>query len=131
MGIVKVRISVGEPWDFLSTDGQNVLFCYTDFETCSGSAPTGTYLLARSTPFQYLHYTVESICLTRRTLAESLDEFMRTGARTSVNAAWLKDGTKWSHELASLPENEYSHLWGSFLTGTATISPDDDDSSLH
>jgi len=127
MTIVKIRLLVAEPYGFQSTDGRNLLYCYTDIDQCSNIGPNGTYLLARSTPFTYRYYTVDSLCFRSRYYGLELEEFIRFGTPVPVTAGWLNKGMKWSHELASSLQNDIRELQGSFLIGSIDIVPNDAD----
>lgn len=112
---MKVKLLVGEPWDFESKDGENLLACEVDeqqFERVSGERPDS--LIAQCTPFSTDGLEVSSLLLVARHEGVQLIDDLLARTKMLVNAYWLKDGQAWNQSWA-LAAKENADLIGGFL----------------
>ena len=121
--MIDIEISVGEPFDFKSSDGQNILYCSADVETSVGQFEESQYLLVRCTPFVYGGLIVQYLRLVPRYQKDSfsLMEKLLSGQDVNVNAEWLNSGDEWTHELATLPNKERARHAAGALIGGASL----------
>jgi hypothetical protein len=125
MSMQRIELSVGEPWDFSSPDGDNFLRCTCDLDKYSGQTDGGDYILVDCTPFQDKGHLIDSLRLTPRYEPDSnvLIQRIRNGEMVPVNASYLKNGMKWTNELAQAADKDVRQYWGSFLIGGAILNP--------
>jgi hypothetical protein len=125
MGIRNIELSVGEPWNFSSPDGENFLRGTCDLDTSSGRRGTEDYIIVECTPFPIDGLTVTSLSLTSRHAADTsiLIQRVRCGESVSVNAGYLKGGMKWTNELAQAPDTDVRRYWASFLMASVALNP--------
>jgi hypothetical protein len=116
-----LEFCVSEPSDFLSSDGDGFLCCISDLDYWIGLNEGGEYVLADCSPFVSNGISVSSLRLmaTEETDSNVLVKRLEDGDCLIVNAAWLKDGAKWTHELAQTASEELS--LGGTIVGAVTV----------
>jgi hypothetical protein len=125
VGTLNIELSVAEPWDFSSPDGENFLRGTCDLDTSAGRRGTEDYIIVECTPFPIDGIMVTSLSLTPRHMLDrsTLIQRIRNGEEVDVNAGYLKQGLKWTNELAQAPDSNVRQYWTSFLISSAVLNP--------
>lgn len=112
---MKIKLMVGEPWDFKSSDGDNVLFGETDLQE-KGEGKYGEWLIVKCTPFFVDQHFITSLLLTARYAKVRLTDALVSGKEINVNASWHREGLVWNPTLASIAEQN-PKIVGGWLIG--------------
>lgn len=88
---MRIRLGVAEPWDFRSSDGDNLLFLESVTE---GSGKYGEWVIGDCTPFTLEGERISSLLLTSRH-RERICSDLRAGRSVPANAYYRRDGEAW------------------------------------
>ena len=113
---MKIKLLVAEPWNFISPDGQNVLFGEASLQE-RGVHKYWEWLITKSTPFIIDNQEIATLLLSPRQKNVHLVDDLIAGKSVPVNAYYGKRGLILDYDLvaSAYRESRIKELIGGFL----------------
>ena len=110
---MKLKLSVGEPFDFQGPSGPNRLYAES---YAQGNGEFGEYLLCTCEPFARGGIVVLGLMLNARHKNRNVIREVLGRLTVPVNAGFKLDGGLWTQEDVERADKSF---WGGFLIGSA------------